>query len=185
MAFGAKAEYSCELGTVYVSLATGDTNPGISALRDGYYQAYIIQHDGANIDAVADYVKGSTVNQIAGEAKITYSFVSDWSYWNGNFKFYKFDSSDASQDSGINIDPYQAYLIAFYGTPGETPTEFCVIGSDSDAIEYEMLEFDDDSPACAKSGWQSYTGPSPVPEPTSGLLMLIGMAGLALKRKLA
>ena len=28
------------------------------------------------------------------------------------------------------------------------------------------------------------TGPTPVPEPTSGLLLILGMAGLALKRKL-
>jgi len=34
------------------------------------------------------------------------------------------------------------------------------------------------------SNWHSY-GTAPVPEPTSGLLMLLGMAGLALRRKRA
>ena len=36
------------------------------------------------------------------------------------------------------------------------------------------------------SNWKSFSGGSgPVPEPTSGLLMLLGVAGLALKRKRA
>ena len=37
-----------------------------------------------------------------------------------------------------------------------------------------------------QGGWQSTSGgPSPIPEPTSGLLLLLGVAGLALKRKRA
>jgi hypothetical protein len=35
------------------------------------------------------------------------------------------------------------------------------------------------------SNWASSGGGEPVPEPTSGLLMLIGAAGLALRRKCA
>ena len=35
------------------------------------------------------------------------------------------------------------------------------------------------------SNWKSYGASSAVPEPTSGLLMLLGMAGLALRRKRA
>ena len=35
------------------------------------------------------------------------------------------------------------------------------------------------------SNWKSAGGTTPVPEPTSGLLMLLGMAGLALRRKRA
>ena len=34
----------------------------------------------------------------------------------------------------------------------------------------------------AATAWS--TGPTPVPEPTSGLMLILGMAGLALKRKL-
>ena len=45
-----------------------------------------------------------------------------------------------------------------------------------------------DTAAYDASAWKnltvgSGTGPTPIPEPTSGLLMLLGMAGLALRRK--
>lgn len=33
--------------------------------------------------------------------------------------------------------------------------------------------------------WKTGPGPDPTPEPTTGLLMLVGLAGLALKRKVA
>ena len=37
-----------------------------------------------------------------------------------------------------------------------------------------------------QGGWQSTSGgPSPIPEPTSGLLLLLGVAGMALRRKRA
>ncbi|MBR3085127.1 MAG: PEP-CTERM sorting domain-containing protein, partial [Kiritimatiellae bacterium] len=35
------------------------------------------------------------------------------------------------------------------------------------------------------AGWYMTKAASPVPEPTSGLLMLLGVAGLALRRKRA
>ena len=46
-------------------------------------------------------------------------------------------------------------------------------------------EFMQMSSPIAASDWatMSAAGPTPIPEPTSGLLMLLGMAGLALKRK--
>ena len=176
----AKAEYSCDLYSATVANAKGDENPGDSVIRSGYYQAYIIQNAGADVNAVADYVNGKTVAQIASEAKVTYTFAESYFNWR-----YSYSWRDASQDTGIDINPYQAYLVSFYGTPGETPTEFFVVANDlSFAVDDDLL-FNDDT--CATSGWQSYTapGPAPIPEPTSGLLLLIGVAGLALKRKRA
>ncbi len=176
----AKAEYSCDLYTATVVNAKGDENPDNSVIRGGYYQAFIIQNAGADVNAVASYVNGKTVAQITSEAKVTYTFTE--SFFNGR---YSYTWRDASQDAGIDINPYQAYLVSFYGTPGATPTEFCVLANDPSFVVDDDLLFNDDT--CATSGWQSYTapGPSPVPEPTSGLMMLIGLAGLALKRKLA
>lgn len=40
-----------------------------------------------------------------------------------------------------------------------------------------------DTTAITMGSWTKFSSSSPVPEPTSGLLLLLGMAGLALKRK--
>ncbi len=178
----AKAEYSCELFNAYVVKAKGDENPGNSVIQSGYYQAFIIQNDGADITAVADYVKGKTVAQIASEAKVTYDFTENSEWYYGQ---YYYDCFDASQVLEIDINPYQAYLVSFYGTPNETPAEFYVVANYPNSAEDGGLYFDDQF--SATSGWQTYTapGPAPIPEPTSGLLLLIGVAGLALKRKRA
>ena len=178
MAFGAKADWSCSLLTSFVVNANGDKNPGDSVIQSGYYQTFIIQNAGADITAVANYVKGKTVAEIASEAKVTFSSASDFS---GNQ--YEYSWMYASKESKININPYQAYLVSFYGTPNEnTPAEFCVVANDPGNAEDNELAFDDSS--CATSGWQCYgSSPTPVPEPTSSLMMLIGLAGLALKRK--
>ncbi len=181
MAFGAKAEWSLYASTSYFGEATGDLDPGDSKLTDGYYKVYIIQNAGADINAVAAYVNGNTVGQIAGEAKAMYDGFSNSRYSDSYYQYFA-SMDDMSPQDGIDINPVQAYLVVFYGEPSETmPSEFYVIGNKSDS----ELSFDDQDSKCAKSGWQTYTGPSPtpVPEPTSGLMMLIGLAGLALKRK--
>ena len=182
MAFGAKAFYSCELSShTYIHNAIGDESASDSVIQGGYYQVYIIQNTG-DANAVANYVKGSTVAQIDGEAVVKFTFGATCAAsYEKSYGQYELSKSDASQTTGISINPYEAYLVAFYGTPTETPTEFCVIGNYSGSAARNKLDFDD-SASCDKVGWQSY-GSSPVPEPTSGLMMLIGLAGLALKRK--
>jgi len=49
--------------------------------------------------------------------------------------------------------------------------------------DYSSVGFKDAGSGFAGAGW--YSSAAAVPEPTSGLLMLLGMAGLALKRKRA
>ena len=48
---------------------------------------------------------------------------------------------------------------------------------------YSSVGFNDASKGFSSAGW--YSNAAAVPEPTSGLLMLLGMAGLALRRKRA
>jgi len=47
------------------------------------------------------------------------------------------------------------------------------------------IKFGDQENSWVTSNWSSVGGSTPTPEPTSGLLMLIGMAGLALRRRRA
>jgi len=62
--------------------------------------------------------------------------------------------------------------VAFYGT-----TAFRVFGSDNAVWDSGTLTFDDQGAAGTVGNWYS------IPEPTSGMLLLLGFAGLALRRR--
>ena len=74
-----------------------------------------------------------------------------------------------------NASAADATYYAYTGTK-----ESAKVGSGGAPIDLAFGDF-----STATSGWQSMAGPSPIPEPTSGLLLLLGVAGLALKRKRA
>ena len=91
-------------------------------------------------------------------------------------------------DWGASGDTLKAYVVVI---DGDNAFISSIVTGEAPAISYKQLNFalKDDSQAAAFStgtfssgGWYS-TGS--VPEPTSGLLLLLGVAGLALKRKRA
>jgi len=57
-----------------------------------------------------------------------------------------------------------------------------VFGFDSAIVAKTGLVFDDGGNAGATESYGAWTAAT-IPEPTSGLLLLLGVAGLALKRK--
>ena len=83
---------------------------------------------------------------------------------------------------------YYAAIIATYGTGDDmkyyVEKATATTGDDGNGT-YQFGTGALDSAAAAAGAWKSAGGSSPVPEPTSGLLMLLGVAGLALKRKRA
>lgn len=96
-------------------------------------------------------------------------------------------STDAGQDFSLilvdqpvnDLSKYEGNYVLYTGSsdrgviPGATVAYYAVFQQNDNPI--------------AASDWatMSAAGPTPIPEPTSGLLMLLGMAGLALKRKRA
>ena len=80
------------------------------------------------------------------------------------------DQTDATSDSLAN---YTGNYVLYNGTS----TEGAIPGA---TVEYYAAF--ENSNAVTQADWATM---APVPEPTSGLLLLLGMAGLALKRKRA
>ena len=83
---------------------------------------------------------------------------------------------------------YYAAIIATYGTGDDMKyyAEKASVTTGDDGVGAVSIGGGHlDSAASAATAWKSAGGSSPVPEPTSGLLMLLGVAGLALKRRRA
>lgn len=87
--------------------------------------------------------------------------------------------------SAVANATYYAAIIATYGTGDDmkyyAEKASVITGDDGNGGYTTFGAGHLDSAAAAASGWQSVA----VPEPTSGLLMLVGLAGLALRRKRA
>ena len=110
---------------------------------------------------------GATSNAkgaVSGTATST-SLVAGTSY---NYAYLVFDTSDASD---VKYFASKTSSGAAYDPLDETYSEAQSIAFDGASYSTSGLS----------GGWQS----AAVPEPTSGLLMLLGMAGLALRRKRA
>lgn len=97
-----------------------------------------------------------------------------------------------SKTTGDNYgvgDSENAFLVLFNNASAADATYYAytstkqsaAVGDGGADIELPFGSFAD-----ATTGWLSTAGsPEPVPEPTSGLLLLLGVAGLALRRKQA
>ena len=149
-------------------------------------------------DAYAFFVIGqngttaiSTITSIlnAGGDYSTYAFGSGTIAANGNV-------SMTAANSGKTLDAgdYTAFFVVFdTATVTSGTTKYVVVDGAStltksvtaNAATVAFAAGNASSILNAASNWSSYGTSSAVPEPTSGLLMLLGMAGLALKRKRA
>ena len=101
-------------------------------------------------------------------------------------------SGGTGTTSGKKIDyDYAAgsyYYAVLYNSKGTTTTSAYDYYAVSTVLTGNPVATSPDTPlglswTSAKAGWPTYT--AAVPEPTSGLLLLLGVAGLALKRKRA
>ena len=93
-------------------------------------------------------------------------------------------SVSAPKDTAIANTTYYAAIIATYGTGDDMKyyaEKASVTTGDDGNGAFSIGLGKLDSAAAAASNWQA----AAVPEPTSGLLMLVGLAGLALRRKRA
>jgi len=146
-----------DAATVYVYLMDAETYAGLTDIWATY---------GADVTAGgagAYNVGGSTTGKYTHKATVS-----------------------APKDTAAANTTYYAAVIATYGT-GDDMKYYAEKGSvltgDDGNGTYQFGAGKLDSAASAATSWQAAT--SSVPEPTSGLLMLVGLAGLALRRKRA
>ena len=93
------------------------------------------------------------------------------------------DASVAALDTTKN---YDFYFVVFNDADATKATKYAMVSALNQ--EYSSLDanYTVTGAFSASTAWTSITPPAPViPEPTTGLLVLLGVAGLALRRKQA
>ena len=126
---------------------------------------------GAGSDAIVSAIQSKTAGDLAFESKaLTVSF--------GNGKVAAHDATAAGiTDTTKN---YDFYFVVFNDSDATKATEYAMVSAPNKAYSGMDSKFSA-SGDFSGATWQT----AAVPEPTSGLLMLLGVAGLALRRRRA
>jgi hypothetical protein len=156
---------------------TGVTQDASGTAYNGY-TAYLCDASVYSADVIAaDLVAGDFSKlETAGFVQATAGTVQQGTTLNANI--------DATYKGGDYTagNTYTFYTLVLNGE-GDAATEFTIsanITKDAPETGYLAMSYTNLS-ANAQTAWTAVT----VPEPTSGLLLLLGVAGLALKRKRA
>ena len=158
---GAKDPEKITSGTAYLMLSAYSASSLVTAFVESNYDASKMVSDLQKLD---QYLGSGTIGsnaRIAGGTGTTTATDSISAY------FVVFG------DQGVYISP--TATSEYDGLQGEHTLAFASISSSSKA-------FNEAKGGYSAAGWY---GTADVPEPTSGLLMLVGLAGLALRRKRA
>ena len=173
--------------TAYVDTYNGDS-------QSSYYSGYLLDvsqmglTEAASASSVAAWLKSVWTTDFADNAAIVSAMTyRDYDATTGSRGFYA-GNSDASL-SALSLDGAagQYYFAALYTLGGYGDSVYGDILSYSDATtSSSRLDFDVGGEKLAgnssTSGWAKI-GSIPIPEPSSGLLVLLGFAALALRRR--
>ena len=171
------------LACVANAASVGWSAAGLSAYAGDAYKFFVIGQNGVSdistITALLD--EGTSVD--------SYAFGSGTVAANGNAAV-AFGSSGKTLDAGT----YTSFMVLFDSAAPTVGDNYLLIANGanqtksftSTAASVTFVAGNVSSLANDSANWKSFGSAGPVvPEPTSGLLLLLGMAGLALKRKVA
>ena len=166
-----------------------DGTGSASALYSG--TAYIFDAGVTSQSALFDIIAAGTAIGSSTAGYVTTATVTDGTFSGLNFSYGEQGSSDSISYYFVIVDTDKAYFSNEKGAkPNATATAknmaFGLQYDDEDPTVYpnSVLAASGDGTTFAGAGrWNSTS--SSVPEPTSGLLMLLGVAGLALRRRRA
>lgn len=162
----------------------GWTNMGLAGYNGDKYLMFVIgQKDVASV---------STVTALLDQGKAVDSYaIGGGTIANGL-------ASVAQNVSGVTVGEgtYTAFMVLFdAATPASGTTKYAVLEGGNAGTGYTQtvgpttasITFMGGNAASMVSAatWKTFGGSTPVPEPTSAMMVLLGMAGLALKRKRA
>ena len=147
---------------------------------------------GSPISGVAYFIDAATLSQsdfraLSGADAFNTALSGMYSYTPTEAGKYTVGSSAAVDNSALGLSDATAYSVylAIFDTATITDSSKYYLTEAKDLTTYSgtssaSLKFGSQSTASQAAGaWTSVT----VPEPTSGLLMLVGLAGLALRRR--
>ena len=129
---------------------------------------------GAGSTAIENAIKAGTVSSLAFDTEAI----------SVSMKKGKYGPADANA-AGITDTSknYDFYFVVFNNADATKATEYVMTSAPNKAYSGMDGNYSIQGDFSTLPAWQST--PSSVPEPTSGLLMLLGVAGLALRRKRA
>ncbi len=155
---------------------------GVTALAAGT-QAFLVWSEaafsgtGAEFDGTSLSSGGTKVASMVDSYTISGTEAGNWSF------------SRTYDKSGSGVDGYYAVLI---GNAATDPTKYSfydlgqISGTKADTAPQDLsVDWSDGYLTSGGYTVSAATAGGSIPEPTSGLLMLIGMAGLALRRRRA
>ena len=165
--------------------------PTGSALGTGHAYVFFVQQDSGKADtsAWAGFDGAEAATLIAALAGATFDYThSDITADAGAWSYNATTAGSAIDQSTLGLAGNTKYSVYAIITDTETVadgTKFMVTTATSAASTYGDSAGTTKTFAIGNQATASGTWYSVAPEPTSGLLMLLGMAGLALRRKRA
>ena len=131
---------------------------------------------GAGSDAIVSAINNKTAGSLAfDEQGITVSMHKG--KWGPGDK-----AVDAITDTSKNKD---FYFVIFNSDDVATATKYAMVSAPNKEYSSVDGKYAPTGDFSTLPTWNDIGSPEPTPEPTSGLLLLIGVAGLALRRKQA